>query len=222
MTMNETVNPEQVGRRAAEMLGLIEASNEYERLVESTKMYPDCWSTFSGYPIIAHWDLATDAEPLFLEAMRVLCLKAAVYEQTGGDETAAELVAAAPVDEMVHVVLAQYTLCVAMTKRLGIDFVHMTDRERFGYRPGNLTHQCYLAAGWGDDIVDQIEVSRHWWVIDSELRTFSSSHRYVWPSELDLMARLAGMRLRHRWGGWQREPFDRGSRTHISVWEKAT
>jgi hypothetical protein len=72
------------------------------------------------------------------------------------------------------------------------------------------------------DIVDQIEVSRHWWVIDRELRTFSSPRRYVWPSELDLMARLAGMRRRSRWGGWQREPFDRGSRTYISVREKAT
>ncbi len=44
--------------------------------------------------------------------------------------------------------------------------------------------------------------------------------RYVWPSELDLMARLAGMRLRERWGGWKREPFTNDSTQHISVWEK--
>jgi hypothetical protein len=46
------------------------------------------------------------------------------------------------------------------------------------------------------DVAAQIEVSNHWWVIDGELKTFSSPHRYVWPSELDLMARLAGMTLR--------------------------
>ena len=44
--------------------------------------------------------------------------------------------------------------------------------------------------------------------------------RYVWPAELDLMARLAGLQLRDRWGGWAREPFTGDSRQHISVWEK--
>ena len=44
--------------------------------------------------------------------------------------------------------------------------------------------------------------------------------RYVWPAELDLMARLAGMRLRDRWDGWHAEPFTGDSRQHVSVWEK--
>jgi SAM-dependent methyltransferase len=44
--------------------------------------------------------------------------------------------------------------------------------------------------------------------------------RYVWPSELDLMAQMAGLRLRDRWGGWNREPFTTDSRSHVSVWEK--
>jgi SAM-dependent methyltransferase len=44
--------------------------------------------------------------------------------------------------------------------------------------------------------------------------------RYVWPAELDLMARLAGMQLRDRWAGWAREPFTSESRQHVSVWEK--
>ena len=43
--------------------------------------------------------------------------------------------------------------------------------------------------------------------------------RYVWPSELDLVARLAGMTLRERWGGWAREPFTSESRAHVSVWQ---
>jgi SAM-dependent methyltransferase len=71
------------------------------------------------------------------------------------------------------------------------------------------------------DVANQIEISRHWWVVEGELKTFSSPHRYVWPAELDLMARLAGMALRQRWSGWQREPFTSDSRSHISVWEKA-
>ena len=44
--------------------------------------------------------------------------------------------------------------------------------------------------------------------------------RYTWPAELDLMAQLAGMRLRDRWGGWGRQPFTSDSRDHVSVWEK--
>lgn len=71
------------------------------------------------------------------------------------------------------------------------------------------------------DVVNQIEVSRHWWVIEGQLKTFSSPHRYVSPSELDLMARLAGMVLRDRWSGWRGERFTADSRSHISVWQKA-
>lgn len=43
---------------------------------------------------------------------------------------------------------------------------------------------------------------------------------YAWPSELDLMARIAGLRLRERWGGWRREPFTSESRSHVSVDER--
>jgi SAM-dependent methyltransferase len=45
--------------------------------------------------------------------------------------------------------------------------------------------------------------------------------RYAWPAELDLMARLAGMRLEDRWGGWKREPFTGLSPAHVSVYEKS-
>ena len=47
-----------------------------------------------------------------------------------------------------------------------------------------------------------------------------SEERWVWPSELDLMARLAGMRLRDRWAGWDRQPFTGESSQHVSAWEK--
>ena len=70
------------------------------------------------------------------------------------------------------------------------------------------------------DIANQGLVSHHYRVVDQRLDLASIPFRYVWPSELDLMARLAGMRLRERWSGWQHEPFTSDSTTHVSVWEK--
>lgn len=46
--------------------------------------------------------------------------------------------------------------------------------------------------------------------------------RYAWPSELDLMATLAGLSLRERWSGWRREPFTADSTRHVSVYERAS
>lgn len=68
------------------------------------------------------------------------------------------------------------------------------------------------------DFAKQMETSHHWWIIDGELKTFSSDHRFVWPSELDLMAAMAGMALHERWSDWYRAPFTSDSRNHISVW----
>ena len=70
------------------------------------------------------------------------------------------------------------------------------------------------------DLAAQTSVSHHYWVVDGRLETFSAPFRYVWPSELDLMARLAGMTLRERWSDWNREPFTSDSPSHVSVWEK--
>jgi SAM-dependent methyltransferase len=70
------------------------------------------------------------------------------------------------------------------------------------------------------DVVSQGLISHHYSVIDGHLEAFSMPFRYVWPAELDVMARLAGMTLRERWGGWKREPFTSDSTTHVSVWEK--
>ena len=58
------------------------------------------------------------------------------------------------------------------------------------------------------------------WRAGAERATFSLPYRYVWPAELDLMARIAGMRLRERWSGWNRTPFTGESASHVSVWEK--
>jgi SAM-dependent methyltransferase len=70
------------------------------------------------------------------------------------------------------------------------------------------------------DVAAQFLVSHHYQVVDGRLEVFSTPFRYVWPSELDLMARLAGMTLRERWGGWSREPFTSDSTSHVSAWVK--
>jgi SAM-dependent methyltransferase len=71
------------------------------------------------------------------------------------------------------------------------------------------------------DIASQGLISHHYHIEDGRLDKGSLPLRYVWPAELDLMARLAGMTLRERWGGWKREPFTSDSTKHVSVWEKA-
>jgi SAM-dependent methyltransferase len=70
------------------------------------------------------------------------------------------------------------------------------------------------------DVVSQGLISHHYSVADGKLEALSMPFRYVWPSELDLMARLAGMTLHERWGDWKREPFGSNSTKHVSVWEK--
>jgi SAM-dependent methyltransferase len=70
------------------------------------------------------------------------------------------------------------------------------------------------------DVVTQASVSHHYWIEDGRVEVFSPPFRYVWPAELDLMARLAGMSLSERWGGWKHEPFTAASAKHVSVWVK--
>jgi SAM-dependent methyltransferase len=70
------------------------------------------------------------------------------------------------------------------------------------------------------DVASQRLVSHHYWIENGEVEVLSPPFRYVWPSELDLMARLAGMTLRERWEDWQRRPFTSKSDKHVSVWEK--
>jgi len=70
------------------------------------------------------------------------------------------------------------------------------------------------------DVATQYLASHHYWIDGDRVQRWSMPFRYVWPAELDLMARLAGMSLRERWRGWKREPFTSASTEHVSVWEK--
>jgi SAM-dependent methyltransferase len=66
------------------------------------------------------------------------------------------------------------------------------------------------------------EMSSNYLTVDDDGngRRKSIPFRYAWPSELDLMARLAGMRLRHRWSDWSGAPFEHESTNHVSIWQK--
>jgi SAM-dependent methyltransferase len=96
------------------------------------------------------------------------------------------------------------------------DLQRLPPGERFHVFDAGETH-------WGIDeydVANQGLVSHHFDLVDGRWELQSMPFRSVWPAELDLMAELAGMRLRERWADWDRSPFTSESRTHISVWER--
>jgi SAM-dependent methyltransferase len=68
------------------------------------------------------------------------------------------------------------------------------------------------------DLATQMIEESHVSLSPAGVRLNPVVQRYAWPGELDLMARIAGLRLKHRWEGWNREPFRSSSATHISVY----
>jgi hypothetical protein len=71
-----------------------------------------------------------------------------------------------------------------------------------------------------DDIAGQIAWSHHWIQTHGRVVRHSASYRYVWPSELDLMAKITGFGLRDRWAGWDQAPFTSDSHSQVAVFEK--
>ena len=69
------------------------------------------------------------------------------------------------------------------------------------------------------DVVTQQFSSQHFSLDGEHIRPHPVPFRYVWPAELDLMARITGMRLRERWADWDRSPFIATSTKHVSVWQ---
>lgn len=88
------------------------------------------------------------------------------------------------------------------------------DARVFSHAPGYVGYDRYT------DLVAQQAMSHHFTVADGAVQELRTPFRYVWPSELDLMARLAGLSLRARWSGWDRSPFTGDSAKHVSIWEK--
>lgn len=71
-----------------------------------------------------------------------------------------------------------------------------------------------------DDPVDQVAWSHHWMEVDGRLVRHAAPYRYVWPSELDLMANVTGFHRKVRWADWDRQPFTATSASHVTVYEK--
>ena len=90
--------------------------------------------------------------------------------------------------------------------------------------PGETVRAFHVSdTKWGFDEYDvarQGLTSHHFELVDGRVERQSIPFRYVRAAELDLMAELAGLKLRDRWGGWQREPFTSESDQHVSIWEK--
>jgi SAM-dependent methyltransferase len=84
----------------------------------------------------------------------------------------------------------------------------------FAHAPGYVGYDRY------DDLVAQHAVSHHFVADGSGVREVRTPFRYVWPSELDLMASLSGLQLADRWADWDRSPFTGDSPSHVSVWRK--
>jgi len=87
------------------------------------------------------------------------------------------------------------------------------DARVFAHEPGYVGYDHYV------DPVAQQAVSHHFVADGTTVTDMTTPFRYVWPSELDLMAKLAGMRPRKRWNGWDRSEFGSDSTSHVSIWE---
>ena len=88
------------------------------------------------------------------------------------------------------------------------------DAHVFAHAPGYVGYDRYT------DLVAQQATSHHFTAVGADVHEARTPFRFVWPSELDLMARLAGLSLRHRWADWDRSPFTADSPSHVSVWQK--
>lgn len=88
------------------------------------------------------------------------------------------------------------------------------DARVFSHAPGYVGYDRYT------DLVAQQATSHHFVVGPEGAHEHHTPWRFVWPSELDLMARLAGLEPRERWADWDRSPFTGESTKHVSVWQK--
>lgn len=91
-------------------------------------------------------------------------------------------------------------------------------RGRVNWPTTVTSNRVELDVGEHDSVTQKV-VSQKVVITDGSVRLFPIQIRYAWPSELDLMAQLAGLRLRERFGGWRREPFTSASQKHVSVYE---
>ncbi|CAO5157173.1 conserved hypothetical protein [Frankia sp. AiPs1] len=182
----EPPGPHTAGERAAVILDAIEAHPQFGRLRTGTLAYAERWVTFTGFPLLAEWDVHVDAPGLFVEAVRTMAMRAAVFELTG-DERLAELAVAGPVDEMVHALATQFAALSRLQADLVLMFVPSTGvragrfgygwrtEDSDGYDLDGYTDRVYRASGWG-------EPPRRFWLGHIETRR---SHLFTFGRQED-------------------------------------
>ena len=82
--------------------------------------------------------------------------------------------------------------------------------------PSGMSYYVY------DVVTQRLGGQHYYFTADGQVEASPTEMRYAWPAELDLMARLAGMRLERRWAGWNRAPFTALSPSHVSVYLKTS
>jgi hypothetical protein len=98
-------------------------------------------------------------------------------------------------------------------------YLHRLRDDQYVDAEAIAVEEVWLDVGRHDPVRQVLEES-HVRLAGGGVRVYPIVCRYAWPSELDLMARIAGLRLRERWASWQREPFGAASRNCISVYER--
>jgi SAM-dependent methyltransferase len=110
--------------------------------------------------------------------------------------------------------------------RLGGHFVVEVDVPQIGrVQPGELGRvfefgDHHVGIDTFDDPIGQIATSHHWFEANGVWGRHSAPFRYIWPSEMDLMAELAGLRLHERWSGWEKEPFTKDCTEQVALYQK--
>ncbi|QCX75476.1 hypothetical protein C9F11_08935 [Streptomyces sp. YIM 121038] len=174
--------PEEVAERARVIRAAWLADEEMTTVLKGCEKYTSDWDDFYGGPLVSRYSVERDAAPLLQDAVKVMALKAAVYEMTG-DELAAELPVPVPVDVTCHALCAQITVLSRVQARTGHLFVHSTVNEHANgtpWRLGDYTHQAYrLAYGPVDERywIDADEAERRREILDARYASIGITDR---------------------------------------------
>lgn len=175
--------PELAAERAREIHAAWLADPEMPAVLDGCTKYNSDWTDCYGALLVEGYAVARDGAALIKDAVRVMALKSAVYELSGGDELAAELPVPMPVDVAAHALCAQITVLSRVQARTGHLFVHSTVREHevgTPWQAGDYTHQAYRAAfGPVDDRywLDGVETERRRTVLDGKYATIGITDR---------------------------------------------
>lgn len=175
--------PELAAERAREIHAAWLADPEMPAVLDGCAKYNADWTDCYGALLIDSYSVARDGASLIKAAAKVMALKSAVYEMSGGDELAAELPVPMPVDVAAHALCAQITALSRVQQRTGHLFVHSTVREHevgTPWQAGDYTHQAYRAAfGPVDDRywLDGAETERRRVILDDKYASVGITDR---------------------------------------------